>query len=282
MRLIRCSVALLVAATLSFSSTEVRAECNCVAVAGDVAAAIQAEVAKADGLYARGDYNAALAIYAKAYATSKDAALLYAQGMANWQLGAMDNAKASFDAYLRAGGALAYKDRAEAGLKGIGAGVGAGVAVGGRAVGRLGGAVGGVGGALGVGGVGAVGAVASGVEGGAGMVGGVATDIKPKKPGRKVGIVLGVVAIAALGAVGIHSIAAGVSDDIELDPKFDLGLGIAGVSVGISAIYVAGITTAAAAVPAAGCGLATLPKGKPIVAPYATAGGGGLTAALSF
>src|ERR1043165_7108397 len=66
---------------------DARAECNCVAVAGEVAASVQAEVAKADGLYARGDFNGALEIYAKAYASSKDPALLYAQGMANWQLG---------------------------------------------------------------------------------------------------------------------------------------------------------------------------------------------------
>jgi len=247
---------------LVFASADARAECNCVSVAGDVAASIQAEVAKADGLYARGDFNGALAIYAKAYGTSKDAALLYAQGMANWQMGATAQAKASFEAYLKAGGNLAYKDRAEAGLKGIGAGVAT---------------IAGVGGALGVG---AVSAVAHGVEGGAGVVGGVATDIKPKKPGRKVGIVLGVVAIAAIGAVGIHSIAAGVSADVELDPKFDLGLGIAGVAVGVSALYVAGITTAAAATPS--CGIASLPAGKPIVAPYAAPGGGGLTAAMSF
>jgi hypothetical protein len=189
--------------------------------------------------------------------------------MANWQLGATAQAKASFEAYLKAGGELAYKDRAEAGIKGIGAGVKtiAGVGVGAA-------------GALGLGG--AVGAVATGVEGGVGVVGGVATDIKPKKPGRKVGIVLGVVAIAAIGAVGIHSIAAGISDDISLDPKFDLGLGISGVAVGISAIYVAGITTAAASVPAASCGVASLPAGKPIVAPYAMPGGGGLAAAMSF
>jgi hypothetical protein len=257
--------ALLIASILVFASADARAECNCVAIAGDVAASIQAEVAKADGLYARGDFNGALAIYVKAYASAKEPALLYAQGMAHWQLGAMDKAKASFDAYLKAGGNLAYRDRAEAGLRGISAGVSGAV-----------GAVGGVGGALGVG---AVGAAAHGVEGGVGMVGGVATDIKPKKPGKKVGIVLGVVAIAAIGAVGIHSIAAGVSSDIELDPKFDLGLGVAGVAVGISAIYVAGITTAAAAAPT--CSVA-LPMGKPLIAPIAMPGGGGIAAAMAF
>src|SRR6188472_2174386 len=68
-------IALLV---VSFTlARDARAECNCVSVAGDVTAAVQAEVAKADGLYARGDFSAALEIYAKAYATSKDSALLY-------------------------------------------------------------------------------------------------------------------------------------------------------------------------------------------------------------
>ena len=265
--------ALLLTAALVFASTsDADAECNCVAVAGDVAAAIQAEVAKADGLYARGDFNGALAIYVKAYGTSKDAALLYAQGMAHWQLGASAEAKAKLEAYLKAGGNLAYRDRAEASIKGIGAGVaagvGAGVGVGRGAVGAVGGLGADVGGA-------AVGGVGAGV--GAGV--GVASDVKPKKPGKKVGIVLGVIAIAAIGAVGIHSIAAGVSADVELDPKFDLGLGVAGVAVGISAIYVAGITTAAASAPPV---CASLPAGKPIVAPIAMPGGGGLAAAMTF
>lgn len=91
---------------------------------------------------------------------------------------------------------------------------------------------------------------------------------------------LGVIAIAAIGAVGIHSIAAGVSDDISLDPKFDLGLGIAGVSVGISAIYVGGLTATTAAVAPAMC--ASIPAKTPIVAPYATNGGGGVAAAMTF
>lgn len=101
MHLARFSVGLSIAAALALYGGEARADCNCVAVAGDVAAAVQAEVARADGLYARGDFSGALALYAKAYASSKDAVLLYAQGMAQWQLGAMARAKASFDAYPR-------------------------------------------------------------------------------------------------------------------------------------------------------------------------------------
>jgi hypothetical protein len=253
---------------------DARAECNCVAVAYDVAAAVQAEVAKADSLYARGDFSAALEIYAKAYATSKDSALLYAQGMANWQLGANAKAKEMLSAYVSAGGI--YKDRAQAHLASLGAGLSATAAAASHVGGRLGDAGGGL-----VGGV--TGGVAGGVEGGVGatgaVVGGVKGNVEGKvKVGKKAGIVLGVIAIAAIATVGIHSISAGISDNIELDPKFDLGLGLAGVSVGITAIYVGGLTAAAATAPC----VATLPAGKPIVAPYATQGGGGLAAAMSF
>lgn len=264
-------------------AADARAECRCVAVAGDVFASVQAEVMKADGLYARGDFSGALAIYAKAYGESKDAALLFAQGMAQWSLGMTAEAKASFQAYLKAGGNLAYRDRAEAGLVALGGVGGVTAAVGGAAhgTGRL---VGGLAGDLrgGVeGGVGAgAGAVGTGVGAGVGVVGGVTGEVKAKtKIGHKAGVVLGVIAIAAIGAVGIHSIAAGVSDDISLDPKFDLGLGIAGVSVGISAIYVAGLTATTAAAPAM---CASLPAKTPIVAPYATNGGGGVAAAMTF
>jgi hypothetical protein len=47
----------------------------------------------------------------------------------------------------------------------------------------------------------------------------------------------------------------------------------------ISAIYVAGITTAAATAPTCTVGL---PVGKPLVAPVALPGGGGVAAALAF
>jgi hypothetical protein len=75
-----------------------------------------------------------------------------------------------------------------------------------------------------------------------------------------------------------------VSDSVDIDPKFDLGLGAAGVAVGISAIYVAGLTATTGAVGGAAGGLhcQTLPKGTPIVAPMAMQGGGGLAAAMSF
>jgi hypothetical protein len=260
------AVLLSLVASVALAGTA-NAECRCMAVAADVAASVKADAMMADNLYAKGDFNGALALYAKAYGTSKDAALLYAQGMCEWQLNLADKAKAHFQAYLSAGGTLAYRDRVEANLKDIGAGVGA--AVGGTAavattVGHgalgLGEHVGGtVGGAVDTG-VGVTGTVA----------GGVAAEAKPPKVGHTAGIVLGVIAIAAIGAVGIHSIAAGVSDDISLDAKFDLGLGVTGVAVGISAIYVAGLTAATASVP------------KCAVAPVPMHGGGGLAAALSF
>lgn len=282
MRLGTFSIAsLFITVAIAASAQTARAECNCVAIAGDVSAAIQAEVARADGLYARMDYNGALAIYAKVYASAKEPSLLYAQAMAKWQLGANADAKALFQQYLSLGGSLAYKDRAEVALAKVNAGVSGTV---GGVVGTTGGLVGGVAGGLG----GVAGGVEGGVRGGgdlgAGAVGGVAATAQGKvKVGKKAGIVLGVIAIAAIGAVGIHSIAAGLKDDIELDAKFDLGLGITGVAVGISAIYVAGLTAATGAAGAA-CtpGLASVRTPRRIVAPYATRGGGGIAAALTF
>ncbi len=225
--------------------------CRCLAIAADVPAAIQAEVARADGLYARGDFAGAFAIYAKLHATAKDPSLLYAQGMAKWQLGATAEARALLQAYLAAGGTLAYRDRAEVGLRDLGGSVSAGV---------------------GGGAVGTVGDVGLGVTG--------QVTAKPKKVAKGAAVVLGIVAVAAVGAVAIHGIAAGLKDDIELDAKFDLGLGLTGVTVGATAIYLGGLTVAAGA--AGGVNCASLPARKPIVAPIAVRGGGGLAAALRF
>jgi hypothetical protein len=273
-------IALAFVAALALAPTAAHAECKCMAVAGDVAASFTANVAKADSLYARGDFSGALTIYAQAYASSKESVLLYAQGMCELQLGVADKAKGFFDAYLKAGGTLAYRDRVEADLKELGGGVAAGVggAVGGTAavatnLGHTG---------LGVGET----AVGAGVGASGAVVGDVRANVdKPQeKIGHKAGIILGVIAIAAIATVGIHSIAAGVSDSVDIDPKFDLGLGAAGVAVGISAIYVAGLTATTGAVGGAAGGLhcQTLPKGTPIVAPMAMQGGGGLAAAMSF
>ncbi len=272
------ALAFAIVAGLSGTALADHQPCRCLAIAADVPAAIAAEVAKADGLYARGDFAGALAIYARLHATTKDPALLYAQAMAKWQLGAAADAKALFQAYLAAGGNLAYRVQAEAGLRDLGGAVGGAV---GGVVGGVGGVVGGVGGVTGgvVGGV--AGGVRGGVDAGLGVAGGVTA--KPKKVAKGAAIVLGVVAVAALGAVAIHGIAAGVKDDIELDAKFDLGMGLTGVAVGATALYVGSLTAATGAVGAAGgVPCASLPKHRPIVAPLAVRGGGGLVTAISF
>ncbi|NVB77053.1 MAG: hypothetical protein HOV81_01540, partial [Kofleriaceae bacterium] len=59
MRLPSLVLPALFAVNLSLAA-DARAECHCVSVAGDVFATVQAEVAKADGLYARGDFRGAL------------------------------------------------------------------------------------------------------------------------------------------------------------------------------------------------------------------------------
>lgn len=240
-------------------------ECRCLAIAGDVQAAIQAEIARADGLYARGDFAGALAIYARVYASVKDPVLLYAQAMAQWQLGATADARALLQAYLAAGGALAYRDRAELGLRELG--------------GVVGGTVGAVSGVAG----GVAGGVRGGVGGGLGAVGSVTA--KPKKVAKGAAVVLGVVAVAALGALAIHGIAAGLEDDISLDAKFDLSMGLTGVTVGITALYVGSLTVAAGAVGGAAAGVpcvSSLAPRRPVIAPVAMHGGGGLVTALSF
>jgi len=265
--------ALAFAALALAAAPEAAAECRCLSIAGELTGAVQGEIAKADGLYAKGDYAAALAIYVKASASAKTPELIYAQAMTQWQLGAKAEAKALFQKYLAASGNLAFRARAEANLDELekAGAVVAGVAGGTTAV---------------VGGI--SGNVTGEAAGAAGFVGGTAVDLrgrvegkaKPPKLARGAAIVLGVVAVAAIATVGIHSIAAGVKDDIELDPKFDLGLGLTGVTVGITAIYLNGLTAATAATGSVRC--AELPKGKPIVAPVAMHGGGGLAAAMRF
>jgi hypothetical protein len=232
----------------------------------------------------RGDFSGALDIYARAYASVKEPVLLYAQAMAKWQLGATADARALFQAYLAAGGVLAYRDRAELGLRALGGPVGGAV---GGVVGGVGGVVGGVGRIGGgvVGGVtgGVAGGVRGGVDAGIGTVGGVTA--KPKKIAKGAAVVLGVVAVAALGALAIHGIAAGIKDDISLDAKFDLSMGLTGVTVGITALYVGSLTVAAGAVGGAAGAVpcvSVVPPRRPVVAPIAMHGGGGLMTALSF
>src|SRR5665647_1373022 len=120
MRAARLSSVVFVSLLLSSQLVVADDDCKCLAVAGDVSGAIQVDVARADSLYSRGDFEGAGALYAKAYAQGKVSVLLYAQGMAKWRSGANDQARALFDAYLKAGGTLAYRAKAEAYVRDLG------------------------------------------------------------------------------------------------------------------------------------------------------------------
>ncbi|HVK73219.1 MAG TPA: hypothetical protein VM734_07845 [Kofleriaceae bacterium] len=270
-------------ATVLAAAAPARAECECVAIAGDVAASIQAQVARADGLYARGDLRGALALYAAAWASTPDPSLLFAQGMVHVRLGEAAAARARLEAYLASGGELAFAARARAALARLDRDGGVVAAVGGGAVGTVG-AVGGLGAGL-VGGVAGVGGAAVGELGGVGgeVVGGVGGlgDVdrpRPKKLAKGAAIVLGVVAVGAIGAVAIQGITAGIKDDVELDGRFGLGMGLSGAVVGGTAIYLWGLTAAA------GATAATVPcvTQRALVAPVAYRGGGGVAAAVRF
>ena len=246
------------------------AECNCVAVAAEVSASIRDEVARADALYARGDYDAALEIYAAAYAETGDVALLYAQGMAQWQLGASAEARTMLEKYAEAGGDLTFGGRAEAAVSAIDSGVGKAVDLG---IGGRGALEAGAGAAVGAGG-----AVVGGVEGGLRD-----TTAKPKKVAKGAAIVLGVVAVAAVTVVAYNSIHARRYESVEFDRTSNLSLGAAGVAMGGTAVYLWGLTAATGAT--AGTCLTEAPPVKTprrVVAPFAARGGGGLAAALSF
>src|SRR5258706_1093052 len=94
---------LVVLTTLVAAAPRAHAECRCLSVAADVGASVELDVAKADSLYSRGDFAGALALYTRSFGSSKDSALLYAQAMCQWQLGATAQAQGLFDAYLPAG-----------------------------------------------------------------------------------------------------------------------------------------------------------------------------------
>jgi hypothetical protein len=278
---IRARIALSSAAlglALVANAAPAAAECDCLslAVAADVGASIQAEVARADGLYVRGDFAAAAAAYAKAHAKAPDAELLYAQGVALWKAGDLENARASLKAYLAAGGTLAFRAQAQAALDNLDAG--GGVVAG--TTGAVGGVLGAVSGPVddfagaGVGTVGAVGGAGIGVVGG---VTGQVDKPKPKRLAKGAAILLGVVAVGAVGAVGIHGIGA-MADDVEFDTKFGLGLGLSGVVVGGTAIYLWGLTAATTATASAPC----LADQKTLITPFATRDGGGLAAVGRF
>lgn len=246
------------------------AECNCVSVAAEVAASIQADVAKADGLYARGDFAAAAAAYMKANAKAPDPELQFAAGMALWMDGKLDDARAQLSAYVAAGGAVAFKAKAEAAIDRIDAGVvGTAVAATTGAAGELAGSVNG-----------SMGNPTGAVGGTVGMVGGAAVGVtgkvdrpKPPKVAKGAAIVLGIVAVGAVGAVGIHGIGS-LKDDVEFDTKFGLGLGVSGVIVGGTAIYLWGLTAAAGATASAPC----LSYKGTTITPTISGDGGGLAA----
>jgi len=281
----RLSAIAFVSVLVSSQVASAEDDCKCLAIAGDLSGALQVEVARADSLYMRGDFSGAFNIYARAYAEGRASALLFAQGLAKWRMGDNEDARRWFDAYLKVEGQIAYRARAEVYLRQLGG-----------PLPTVGGAVGGVvGGGLGltnkVGGTLGIDGVTRPVTGTVGGVTGEVTgrldgDIKPPKVAKGAAIVLGVVAIAAVGAVSIHMIAAGIKDDISLDAKFDAGLGLSGVTVGITAIYLYGLTAATGTVGAAGGLRCETPPAKnthrPIIAPIALPGGGGIATAMTF
>jgi hypothetical protein len=85
-----------------------------------------------------------------------------------------------------------------------------------------------------------------------------------------------VVAVAAVAAVGIQGIAAGVKDDIDFDYKFGIGMGLSGVAVGVTAIYLYGLTAGASAV------TPRCVSRRSVVTPVVFSHGGGMAAAFSF
>ena len=264
------AISFVLAAVTFAATTRANAECNCVSIAADVAASFQAQAARADGLYARGDFEAALALYVQGYAATKAAPFLYAQGMCQWQLGNSADARGLFERYLAVRGELAYRARAEAAIRRIDGGAATLAVSTLGATGELGSRVGGE-------------VAGAGVDAGMGVAGGLDArlDRKPPKVAKGAAIVLGVVAVAAIGAVAIQGIHAGFKDDVDFDTKFGLGMGLSGAVVGGTAIYLWGLTAATGAVAgAAPCGLAAAPRR--VIAPVAFHGGGGLTAAMSF
>jgi hypothetical protein len=96
---------------------------------------------------------------------------------------------------------------------------------------------------------------------------------RPPKVAKGAAIVLGIVAVGALGAVSIHGLGS-LKDDVEFDGKFGLGLGLSGVVVGGTAIYLWGLTAATAATASAPC---LTYKGTTIT-PTVSGDGGGLAA----
>ncbi|MBZ0234098.1 MAG: hypothetical protein K8M05_17340, partial [Deltaproteobacteria bacterium] len=118
------------------------------------------------------------------------------------------------------------------------------------------------------------GSVGGATVGAVGGVTGMVDTPRPPKVAKGAAIVLGIVAVGAIGAVGIHGIGAMSADDVEFDTKFGLGLGLSGVVVGGTAIYLWGLTAATAATASAPC---LTFKGTTIT-PTVSGDGGGLAA----
>jgi tetratricopeptide (TPR) repeat protein len=92
-----------------------------ISVKAKVSAVAKASAGKGDLAFKAGKYLDAAKLYAEAHAqSSADAALLFAQGMAQFYAGTVDDAVVSLKAYLAAGGSLEFKAHAEATIRASG------------------------------------------------------------------------------------------------------------------------------------------------------------------
>lgn len=273
MKLAACSLAFVV--SLALSSGPASADCRCVSIAADVPGTGRDIAIRADNLFAAGDLEAAAALYAEGFARTRAGVFLYAQAQCRAALGQAAEARALFQAYVDAGRALKYGARARSALASLGGRIEDGASQAGGLVGGLAGAGAGVAGvAVGTAGAGA-GAVA---DGGVDLGGTLTKNAEPPRVARGAAILLGVVAVAAIGAVGVQGIAAGIKDDIDFDKKFGLGMGLSGAVVGGTAIYLYGLTAATGAAAGAGC----LTDSGTVITPVAHRGGVGAALATRF
>jgi tetratricopeptide (TPR) repeat protein len=91
-----------------------------VAVKAKVSAKAKGSAGKGDKAMKSGQYVTAAKVYADAYAKTSDAALLYAEGMAQFYAGMTADAAATLQSYLAAGGTLEFQAQAQATLKATG------------------------------------------------------------------------------------------------------------------------------------------------------------------
>jgi hypothetical protein len=92
-----------------------------VAVKAKVSAKAKATTGKADKAFKAGQYVTAAKLYAEAHAKASDAALLYAQAIAQYYAGMTADAAANLQAYLASGGTLEFEASAKATLRATGA-----------------------------------------------------------------------------------------------------------------------------------------------------------------